>query len=212
MNIVQNMKTDKLRKQVFESALRIVESGGIEELNARKLAELSSCALGSIYNAFGNLDDLRLHINATILSRLYEQLSQAAENGISRGISLLAVFKELGVSYIAFAKQNPLLWKTLFEYSSSSPLPEWYGKHAREGIYRLCQRLSVVYGIQEEKMKQLLGFFWSSMHGISAILLNKKMEMVSELFQDNYLDGYIEYSLTGLFQSKLDEMQLPVKK
>lgn len=205
------MKTDKLRKQVFESALRIVESHGIEELNARKLAELSSCALGSIYNAFGNLDDLRFHINATILSRLYEQLSQTAEQGISRELSLLALFKELGISYIEFATRHPLLWKTLFEYAPSVSSPDWYAKRTREGIYQLCQRLSIAYRIPEEKAKQLVGFFWSSIHGISAILLNRKMEMVSDLFQDDYLDDYIEYSLTGLFKSRSDEMKTPIK-
>lgn len=206
------MKIEKLRKQVFESALQIVESQGIEALNARKLAEQSSCALGSIYNVFGNLDDLRLHVNATILSRLYEVLFQTAERGVSRKISLLALFKELGISYVQFAKQNPLFWKALFEYAQDvSSLPDWYTKRAREGIYQLCQRLSIAYGISEEKTKRLVGFFWSSSHGISSILLNRKLEMVSDLFQDDYLDDFIEYSLTGLFKSRSDEMRQPIK-
>lgn len=206
------MKTDNLRKQVFQSALRIIESEGIEALNARKLAEQSSCALGSIYNAFGNLDDLRFHINATILSRLYEELAKAAEKGISDGVSLLALFKELGIAYVEFATKNPALWKTLFEYAPSvSAIPDWYGNRAREGIYRLCQRLSGAYGISEEKSKRFVGFFWSSIHGMTAILLNKKMVMVSDLFQDQYIDDFIEYSLTGLFTSRSDEMKLPIK-
>ena len=205
------MKTEKLRKQVFESALRIVESQGVEELNARKLAEMSSCALGSIYNAFGNLDDLRFHINATILSRLYERLYQTVELGISRDVPLLALFKELGISYVDFAKKNPLLWKTLFEYAPNVPVPDWYKKRAGEGIYLLCQRLSNAYGITKEKAQQLIGFFWSSIHGICAILLNNKMEMVSGLFQEDYLDDFLEYSLTGLFKSRSDEMKVPTK-
>ncbi len=211
MNFVQNMKTAKLRKQVFESALKIVESQGIEELNARKLAELSSCALGSIYNAFGDLDDLRFHINATILSRLYERLYQTVEQGISKDVPLLALFKELGVSYIEFAKGNPLLWKTLFEYAPSVPVPDWYEKRAGDGIDQLCQRLYVAYGISKEKAQQLIGFFWASVHGICAILLNNKMDMVSDLFQDGYLEDFIEYSLTGLFKSRSDEMKVPTK-
>lgn len=212
MNSVQNMKTEKLRKQVFESALKIVESQGAEALNARRLAELSSCSLGSIYNVFGNLDDLRFHLNATILSRLYEVLFRTAEIGISREVSLLALFKELGVAYVQFARQNPRLWKTLFEYAPSlSSVPDWYTKRAGEGIYQLCRKLSAAYGISEEKTKRLVGFFWSSVHGISAILLNRKMEMVSDLFQDDCLDDFIEYSLTGLFRSRSDEMKQPIK-
>jgi|GEM_PF-1105120 len=205
------MKAEKLRKQVFESALRIVESQGIEELNARKLADESACALGSIYNAFGNLDDLRFHINATILSRLYERLYQTVELGISRDVPLLALFKELGISYVEFARKNPSLWKTLFEYAPNVSVPDWYAKRAGLGIYQLCQRLSISYGIPEEKTKRLVGFFWSSVHGICAILLNKKMVAVSDLFQEEHLDDFIEYSLTGLFKSRSDEMKMPIK-
>ena len=179
--------------------------------NARRLADESSCALGSIYNAFGDLDDLRFHINATILSRLYERLYKTVELGISREVPLLALFKELGVSYIEFARNNPLLWKTLFEYAPNISVPDWYAKRAGDGIYQLCQRLSIAYGISQEKTKRLVGFFWSSIHGICAILLNKKMVAVSDLFERDYLEDFIEYSLTGLFKSRSDEMKMPIK-
>lgn len=128
------MKTDKLRKQVFEAALRIVEREGVESLNARKLAEHSSCALGSIYNVFGDLDDLRLHLNAKITSRLYQGLFETAERGISEGIPLVALFKRFGVSYVQFATGTPLLWKAVFEHTLTvSPVLDWYTKPSREG-------------------------------------------------------------------------------
>ena len=203
------MKKIKLRNQVFESAIRIVENEGIEELNARKLAASSSCALGSIYNVFGNLQDLQLHVNATILSRLYENLSKTVERGIHTKLSLLALFKELGLCYLEFAQKNRSLWKALFEYSPNGPGPEWYAKRAQDGIYKLCQTLSDAYKIPEAEAKRLVGFFWSSIHGMSAILSNRKMEMVSELFQPDCMGDYIEYSLTGLFKNKTDELRLP---
>lgn len=206
------MKKEKLRKHVFESALRIVEDGGVEELNARNLAEKSSCALGSIYNAFGNLEDLQLHINATVLSRLYEKLSQAAEKGIAEGLPLLSLFKELGIAYIDFSQKNRSFWKALFEYLPNQAAPEWYAKRAQEGIYHLCDRLSDVYEIPVVEVKRLVGFFWSSVHGISSILLNRKMEMVADLFQSDFMSEYIEYGLNGLFSNHSDALRLPKKK
>src|SRR3990167_691473 len=110
------MKKDKLRKRVFESAWQIVEKEGMDQLNVRKLAQLSSCALGSIYNAFGSFQDLQLHINAAILARLYYILNETTERGIKDEKSLRALFKDLGFAYIEFGQKNRLLWKSLFEH------------------------------------------------------------------------------------------------
>ena len=198
------MKNDKLRKRVFESAWHIVENEGLEQLNVRKLALLSSCALGSIYNAFGSFQDLQLHINANILAKLYRILNETTERGIKEEKSLRAVFRDLGLAYIEFGQKNRLLWKALFEHFPYEPIPEWYVKHTREGIYQICRRLSEAFGLSEADSKRIVGFFWAAMHGVSAILLNRKMEMVAELFNTDSLHPYVEYCLDGLFKEACD--------
>jgi AcrR family transcriptional regulator len=198
------MKKDNLRIRVFESAWQIVESEGMDQLNVRKLAQLSSCSLGSIYNAFGSFQELQLHINAKILSRLYHILNETVEQGIQAKKSLRAIFRDLGIAYIEFGQHNRLLWKALFEYFPYQSTPEWYVKHTREGIYQICERLSTAFGLSETAAKQIVGFFWASIHGISAILLNRKMDMVSELFNKDSLNAYLEYSLDGLFKELYD--------
>lgn len=180
--------------------MQIVEEEGMPQLSARKVAEKSCCALGSIYSVFGNLNDLQFHVNAAILSRLYDLLHKTVEEGIKKGKSLKTLFTDLGFAYIKFGQNNTTLWKALFEYLPSESLPEWYSIRARNGIYQLALRLASVYGLDEIEAKKLIGFFWSSIHGISSILLNRKMEMVAELFPGNYLHKYLEFSLQGLFQ------------
>lgn len=76
------MKSDKLRKHIFESAWLIVESEGMEQLTVRKLAHKSGYSLGSIYNAFGSFHELQLHINASTLTQLYQILQEKTEQGI----------------------------------------------------------------------------------------------------------------------------------
>lgn len=198
------MKNGKLRQRVFESAWQIVENEGMEQLNVRRLAQLSSCSLGSIYNAFGSFHDLQLHINASILSKLYLTLNEATQRGIKEEKSLRAVFRDLGLAYIEFGQKNRLLWKALFEHFSYEPMPEWYATHTREGIYQICDRLSKAFGLSEAHSKQIMGFFWAAIHGVSAILLNRKMEMVAELFNADSLHPYIEYCLDGLFKEVCD--------
>lgn len=199
------MKKDNLKKRVFESAWEIVEHEGMEELNIRKLARLSSCSLGSVYNAFGSFQDLQLHINANILTKLYRLLHETAEQGIRENKSLRTVFRDLGLAYIEFGKKNCLLWKALFEHFPYEPMPEWYVKHTREGIYKICDCLSKGFGLSESNSKQILGYFWAAIHGVSAILLNRKVDMVAELFNEDDLLPYIEYCLDGLFKEVCDE-------
>lgn len=203
------MKKDNLKKRVFDSAWQIVENEGMEQLNIRKLAQLSSCSLGSVYNAFGSFQDLQLHINANILTKLYRILNDTTEQGIREEKSLRTVFRDLGLAYIEFGQRNRLLWKALFEHFPYEPMPEWYVKHAREGIYQICDRLSKAFGLSESDSKQILGFFWAAIHGVSAILLNRKMEMVAELFNADSLQPYVEYCLDGLFKEVCDVQLVP---
>ncbi|HEY5236149.1 MAG TPA: TetR/AcrR family transcriptional regulator [Rhabdochlamydiaceae bacterium] len=193
------MKKANLRKRVFESAWQIAASEGFEQLNIRRLAQLSSCAVGSIYNAFGSFQDLQLHINAKILKELYQILNETTERAIEDKKSLRTLFIDLGLAYIEFGKKNRLLWKTLFEHFPNEPIPEWYGKTAQEGIYQICGRISDAFGISEADAKQIVGFFWAAIHGVSAILLNRKMEMVADLIDADNLEPYVEYCLDGLF-------------
>lgn len=198
------MKKNNLKKRVFDSAWQIVENEGMEQLNIRKLAHLSSCSLGSVYNAFGSFQDLQLHINANILTKLYRILNETIEQAIREKKSLRMVFKDLGHAYIKFGQENRQLWKALFEHSPYEPMPEWYVKHTREGVYQVCSRLSKEYGLSESDSKKVLGFFWTAIHGVSAILLNRKMEMVAEIFNEDSLQPYVEYCLDGLFKEIWD--------
>lgn len=198
------MKKEKLRKRVFESAWHVVETEGMEQLNIRKIAQLSSCSLGSIYNAFGSFQDLQLHINAGILARLYRILNDTTDRGIKEGKPLKNLVKDLGIAYIEFGQKNRLLWKALFEHFSSDPIPEWYEKYTKEGIYQICGRLSESFGLSEANAKRIIGFFWTAIHGVSAIFLNRKMEMVADLFNKDSLQPYVDYCLDGLFSSDFE--------
>jgi AcrR family transcriptional regulator len=192
------MKKEILKTKIFDAAYTIVAEQGVEALNVRDVARASDCSLGSIYNAFENFQSLQLHINARVLGELFHLLQQVLEHGIEEGKSLRQTLKELGLAYIEFGNTRRFLWKSVFENFPADPIPDWYKNRARAGIYRICHRMAEAYGHPEEKMRHVVGFFWSSVHGMSAILLNRKMEMVSELFRECSLEQYVTYSLEGL--------------
>lgn len=193
------MTKENLKTKVFDSAWAIVEKEGIARLNMRNLAKLSDCSLGSIYNCFENFESLQLHINAAFLNELFSALKKVTDKGIEERMRLPEIFRELGKTYIEFGNKNKYLWKALFENFPTEQLPEWYQKQTQRGIDQICSKLSKQFKVPEKEMKSKVGFFWASIHGMSAIILNRKMEMVSELFKETNLDSYIDYCLQGLF-------------
>ncbi len=197
------IKQSELKEKVFLSAWQIVESEGMDQLSVRGIAELSGCSLGSIYNVLDNFQDLQLRINANILSRLYQAIEESTTLAIKQGKPLKELLRDLGTTYINFGQNHRLLWKALFEHAPSSHFPEWYAKHAHEGIHQLGKQLAIRFSLSEPEIRKILGFFWASVHGICSILLNKKLDMVAEFFNaDIHLDPYIEYCLHGLLETQ----------
>ncbi|NGX45611.1 MAG: hypothetical protein K940chlam2_00767 [Chlamydiae bacterium] len=194
------MKKEKMKQRIFDSAKQIVKREGMSQLNVRKIAKLSDCSLGSIYNAFDNFSELQLHINADILSDLFLALSKVIENGTLAKKPMREIFKDLGFAYIEFGQKNTMLWKSVFEHFPQKEIPKWYKKRAQEGIYAICAKIADFFDLPEKEVKHMVGFYWTSIHGMSGILLNKKMEMVAELFKEDYLELYVEYCLNGLFK------------
>ncbi len=191
-------RTRDLKKRVFDAAWEIVETKGVEELNARRLAEMSGCALGSLYTVFESFLDLKLQINAAILNRFHGAIQKALEKGITEEKGPKDCLKRLGLAYVAFGESNKHLWKALFEHLPYESMPEWYVKHTRDGIQKLCQRFSVAFHVPPKEARRAIGFYWAAIHGMTAICLNQKTATIAELIGSDSLEPYLNYCLDGL--------------
>ncbi|MBU2531397.1 MAG: TetR/AcrR family transcriptional regulator, partial [Alphaproteobacteria bacterium] len=58
---------DRLKSTIVRIAREILLSDGLEGLQARRVASLSDCSVGTIYNLFGNLDMVIIAANAETL-------------------------------------------------------------------------------------------------------------------------------------------------
>lgn len=202
------MKKEKLKELILSSAWQLVAESGLKGLNARKLAEMSGCATGSIYNVFGGLEEIQLHVKAKVLSGLFEKLTDIARLNITKQSPFEALMKDIGLAYIDYGKQNAVLWKMVFETYPKDPVPSWYLEHAQRGIYELCDLVSRAFGIEDIRAKEVVGFFWTTVHGMSEILLNQKLEVVDQLFQKDYLIKYIDVCIDGILNDE-EKTQTP---
>ena len=115
-------RRDALRTRLTDIAERQIGTAGLRSLRARDLAAEAGCAVGAIYNAVGDLNELVLAVNARTFARLGQAVSAA------RAETPHAKLVAMAQAYHHFAAENHLLWRALFdiERPEGATAPDWY--------------------------------------------------------------------------------------
>jgi AcrR family transcriptional regulator len=203
-------QTEARRKSVFDKALsaakEIAVAEGLSGLTARRIAKASGCSVGTLYNVFGNLDTLILHLNASTLERLNELLAQP-----SSGKDPEHRVRELSERYMQFTSEYANLWSVLFEHvwPRDQAMPNWYPVRIRRLLGVLAGAMAPLFpdGSEQERL-QAAAVLWSSLHGIHSLAASGKMGLISsesvtamtEVLIHNFVAG-LSQRAAGLAQS-----------
>ena len=182
----------ELKQLVIQATEEIVRNA-VEPLTARNIATKIGYTVGTLYNAFKNLDDIILHVNANTLDALYQLLMSAAT------VDQYST-KQIGLAYVTFSQKETARWQLLFQHRYSEMIaPSWYQ-----------EKVDKVFQIPEKSLKEAFPQFndlmtakaakilWSGLHGICMLSLGGKfdyikaaepIENLAEAFIDNFLKG-----------------------
>jgi AcrR family transcriptional regulator len=155
----------ELRRRLLDTAERHIAEQGLASLKAREMTAEAGVALGSIYNAFENLDLLILHVNARTLARLNETLAAAAYDGLDPAAKMVALAR----GYVRFALENRRLWAALFDHRlpEGVEVPEWH-RAAHVEIMRLIG--VPLAQLRPDLTREQLGFrartLFAAVHGV----------------------------------------------
>ena len=166
----------------------------------RDLAKLSHCSVGTVYNLYENLNEIILQLNVRSLDQMYGALHQEMRKEIEVGSDIHNVFQKMGKVYISFGLRHPKLWRSLFESVPIEPMPDWYKEKAQNGLYVIEAAVQKEFGLSEGEANQLVNFFWAAMHGMTSILINRKMEALNESATEAFVTSYIDHCLRGFIQ------------
>lgn len=162
-----------LRDTLIVNAERRIAANGLKTLRARDLAQDAGCALGAIYNVFGDLDDLVLAVNARTFKQLGATVAEALADAPQDATQQLIVMSH---AYHAFAAQHFNLWRALFdiERARGEAAPEWYLQEMAQLFVYIDAPLSVIFPDHDAETRGLLtrGLF-SSVHGIVLLGLDE---------------------------------------
>ena len=162
-----------LRDALISHAHTRIERDGLKNLRARDLAKDAGCALGAIYNVFGDLNELVLAVNARTFHSLGAAVAEALADAPQTPTDQLVTMAQ---AYHHFAAQNYHLWRALFdlERAPGETAPDWYLVEMGQLFAYIDAPLSVIYRNQDaEKRALLTKALFSSVHGIVLLGLDE---------------------------------------
>lgn len=167
------MRRAALRDTLIDAAEARITTDGLKNLRARDLAKDAGCALGAIYNVFGDLNDLVLAVNARTFHRLGAQVAAALADAPQDATQQLVVMSH---AYHRFAAENFNTWRALFdiERPAGEAAPDWYLQEMGQLFAYIDAPLSVLFPEHgAEKRALLTKALFSSVHGIVLLGLDE---------------------------------------
>lgn len=189
-------RRSKLRERLLDAASRSIAARGLAGLKARDLASEAGCALGAIYTAFDDLDELVLRVNLSTLQRLGVALDDAL-----REAAPADALRALARGYLDFARAEEPSWRALFEHRTAggAPLPDWY-VDARNALF---SRLEGPLGrllphLDPEPRARLARTLFSAVHGVVTLGLEQKIAPTPPETLYEQIDSLVALIAAGL--------------
>ena len=197
MTAKRDAKREDLRGRLIEAAQARIQSSGLAGLRARDITADAGCALGALYTAFADLDELILHVNSITLARLGAALEQEAIGAAEPRARLKALAK----AYLGFARDNRMAWKALFEHRMAPdvPVPEWHLAEHAVLIQHLVEPLAqLLPTLGSHDLLARARTLFSAVHGIVAISLEDRFIGLAPTDLESELLGFVDTLVSGL--------------
>lgn len=94
-------------EMILDTAFQMVREEGMEQITARKVAERAGCSTQPIFRSFQNMEDLTDAVYARAVVFFQDYYSMYPRLG-------KVPFSNLGMAYIAFAREEKHLFRMLF--------------------------------------------------------------------------------------------------
>jgi AcrR family transcriptional regulator len=179
-----------IRQRAEPIAERIVLQEGIDALSARRLAGDLKISVGSLYNAFGDLDGVVREViarsGAILTERLMAGLQTAEPDRRSRIIAL-------GEAYLDFALDEPRRWWLLFEYRSDMT-PDERSLNTQSQLLRTLIEAGDGDPASEPQ-RQFFLVLWASVHGLVSLANRKSIFAINPVIARSHIGALVDAGL-----------------
>ena len=165
---------DRQRLKLREVAEGVLASEGLASAQARRIAKDAGCSVGTLYNIYGDIDQLILAANETTLHDLARALGDAAR--LAGEHDLEARLMALAQAYLSFASANVLRWRAVFEQrlADDYPVPSSYLEDRSRLLALIETELHGAIGEAGARGDAARALF-AAVHGIVLLALDLKL-------------------------------------
>ena len=163
---------DEMREKLILSTIDRLAASGISGVHARDLASEVGCAVGTIYNLVGDLDNLILLACARTLEEYRVYVTNHVLEVQAKGATNLQLLEALGASYVDFSSLHRLRWQAAFEvnYEEDSDFHHVYATGQRQLLSLIVDVLKDINAdVDEVELANIGRALWASVHGITML-------------------------------------------
>lgn len=190
------------KDDIIRVCLDIVRKDGINGINARRVAKELNCSTQPIFYLYKNMDEIK--------DDLYKEISNIYFNYILNDSNS---YKDTGLKYIKFAKDEPNFFKILFNGDNDGISYVDYNK----SIGKVYEIISMQTGLSIENAKMFNFRMWFYVNGIANLVANKTCdfsdEELGELLREQYVSMILyEYNRGNIKKKVVDKVIKDVVK
>ena len=172
----------KIQKEdIIQESVTIVSQEGINALNARKIAKKLGCSTQPLFYIYENMDDLKKDVMNEIV-KIFDIEVLKSETGQLE-------YKDIGINYIRFAKEEPELFKIMFNRQINEGAFDFIDLTG--SAETILETISKQTGMSNEDAKQFHLRMWLYVNGIASLVANQTVEFndeeIAELLKDQYI-------------------------
>lgn len=161
------------KEEIFNAALDIVRTEGIEALTARALGKHLNSSARPIFTVFKNMEEVQQAV-ITSSKALYKEY-------VDEGLTSEKPFKGVGTQYILFSIKEPKLFQLLF-MSEQKEMPNLSNilPVIEESYDKIILSIQEDYKINQILAEKLYKHLWIYTHGIATLCASKMCRFTAE--------------------------------
>ena len=164
------------KDMILDAAFEIVRQDGMEKLSNRELANKLKCSIRPIYYQFENVEEMQKELYIKIEKYLYKFLTSNMVKGIPQ-------YKQVGINYIKFAKQEKKLFQTLF-MSDTGLTPDAFVSKDGDDYEEIAKLIKISTNLKDNDIKDFHTKMWIFCHGIATLVANDTIKLTDNQIQE----------------------------
>lgn len=172
------------KEDIIDTAYEIVKNEGFENVNARRIAKELKCSIQPVFHNFETMEELN--------KAVYEKIYNTYKEYIMKCVNKEKPYKEMGISYIKFAKDYPEFFKIIFMKETTLNAENFMMEDTvSNDIIKAGQNFT---GLSYEEQKKFHLKVWIFTHGLSCLVATKTIKM-----SDNEIEELLSSTVWNIY-------------